>query len=146
MKYLILCLSLLLISGFNTPVGAQTPTAAVVPVKKNIRTSRIRFDQKKIDMGTMKEDAVVKKEFTFTNTGNADLVILNAKGSCGCTIPEYSKTPIAPGAKGTILVTYTARNKVGPQKPIVTVNTNGIPSTVRLELNAWVEQIPGGVK
>ena len=113
-----------------------------VPVK----AAKIHFDNLSLNLGTIKEDAVIEKSFEFTNVGEKDLVVINAKGSCGCTIPTAPLLPIAPGGKGKIIVKYTAKNKVGPQKPVVTVTTNGIPSVVKLNLEAWVEQIPGGVK
>jgi Protein of unknown function (DUF1573) len=73
-------------------------------------------------------------------------LITNATGSCGCTIPVFPTAPIAPGEKGSILVKFTAKNKFGPQKPTVTVTTNATPRLVKLQLDGWVDQIPGGVK
>lgn len=119
------------------------PKGAVTP---KVTFPRIKFETEKIDLGIIKEDAIIRKEFEFTNTGGANLVILDVKGSCGCTVPEYPLVPIAPGEKGKIVVTYTARNKMGPQKPEITVLTNGSPRTFKLHLETWVEQIPGGVK
>ncbi len=109
-------------------------------------TAKIQFDKLILELGTIKEDAVLEKSFDFTNTGDRDLVIINAKGSCGCTIPTPPMKPIAPGGKGKILVKYTAKNKVGPQKPTITVTTNGYPSIIKLKMEVWVDQIPGGVK
>ena len=74
------------------------------------------------------------------------MVIIDAEGSCGCTVPTIPKEPIKPGGKATIGVKYTAKNKAGPQKPIITVKTNGTPRIVKLQLDCWVEQIPGGIK
>jgi hypothetical protein len=108
-------------------------------------SSQIKFDNISFDLGTIKEDAVIEKAFEFVNTGTQDLVIIEAKGSCGCTIPTAPTMPIAPGSRGKILVKYTAKNKVGPQKPTITVTTNGIPSIVKLNMDVWVDQIPGGV-
>ena len=108
-------------------------------------TAKIQFDTLILELGTIKEDAVLEKSFDFTNTGKRDLVIINAKGSCGCTIPTPPMKPIPPGGKGKILVKYTARNKVGPQKPTITVTTNGYPSIIKLKMEVWVDQIPGGV-
>lgn len=118
------------------------------PVKKPIpsKTAKIRFETLFLDLGTIKEDAIIEKSFEFTNIGERDLVVINAQGSCGCTIPTAPTEPIPPGGKGKIMIKYTAKNKVGPQKPVVTVTTNGIPSIVKLNMEAWVEQIPGGVK
>jgi hypothetical protein len=131
-------------------VAQQYPTPRPKLAAKSVRTThtksspRIQFTQDKMDFGTIKEDAVVVKCFEFTNTGNADLLILEANASCGCTVPEYPKHPIPPNGKGIINVKYTAKNKVGPQKPTVTLVTNGTPSVSKLLLEGWVEQIPGG--
>ncbi len=116
--------------------------------KKSVasNTAKIQFDKLILELGTIKEDAVLEKSFDFTNIGNRDLVIINAKGSCGCTIPTPPVKPIAPGGKGKILVKYTAKNKVGPQKPTITVTTNGYPNIIKLKMEVWVDQIPGGVK
>lgn len=118
-----------------------TPKAVSVPSK----AAKIKFENVFINLGTIKEDAVIEKSFEFTNIGERDLVVINTKGSCGCTIPTASSEPIPPGGKGKIMVKYTAKNKVGPQKPVVTVTTNGVPSIIKLNMEAWVEQIPGGV-
>jgi Protein of unknown function (DUF1573) len=121
-------------------------TASASNRKTETKAPKIKFTQDFLSFGTIKEDSVVTKTFEFTNTGSADLLITNATGSCGCTIPTFPTTPIAPGEKGSILVKFTAKNKFGPQKPTVTVTTNATPRLVKLQLDGWVDQIPGGVK
>ena len=64
------------------------------------------FVTETIDYGTIAHNADGKREFVFTNNGNKPLIITNAQGSCGCTVPTYPKEPIAPGAKGVIGVKY----------------------------------------
>jgi Protein of unknown function (DUF1573) len=133
-------------------VSQQYPTPRPKATTKSARTTNkssnaksvahIKFTEDKLDFGTIKEDAVVEKCFEFTNTGNTDLLILDAEASCGCTVPSYPKHPIPPGGKGILSVKYTAKNKVGPQKPVVTVVTNGSPSVNKLYLEGWVDQIP----
>jgi hypothetical protein len=61
--------------------------------------------------------------FSFTNTGNADLIITNVKSSCGCTIPKKPEDPIAPGESSEIVVRYDT-NRVGPFRKTITVSTN----------------------
>jgi hypothetical protein len=124
----------------------STKTTAKTVAKRVPYGAVIEFAKSKIDLGTIKEDAVIANLFEFTNTGVKPLVITSVKGTCGCTAPEYPKTPILPGEKGVITVTYTAKNKVGPQKPEITVTTNGTPSVVKIKLEAWVDQIPGGIQ
>ena len=76
--------------------------------------------------------------YKFKNTGNADLVISDAKGSCGCTVPEYPKAPIKPGEEGNIKVTFDSSGKGGRQNKSVTVITNAIPNTKVLTVTGLV--------
>lgn len=98
------------------------------------RSSEIKFDKVSHNFGTFSEDNSVQKcTFTFTNVGNAPLVINQAVASCGCTVPSYTKTPVQPGQKGQISVTYTGKGKFpGHFKKTITVRTNGVPEMTRL--------------
>jgi hypothetical protein len=157
MKFLIAS-AILILSFQSTSYGQKTAYSKVTVNSKAVSTAsastkktvtkapKIKFVQEALNFGTIKEDSVVTKAFEFTNTGSADLLITNATGSCGCTIPVFPTTPIAPGEKGNILVKFTAKNKVGPQKPTITVTTNATPRLVKLQLDGWVDQIPGGIK
>jgi uncharacterized cupredoxin-like copper-binding protein len=154
---LLFCLLTLLLCGNAMAQTSKKPVVTSKSPKKTTSSTasttkkpvsngaRIKFASDKLDFGTIKEDSVVEKVFEFTNVGNADLVVINATGSCGCTIPTYPNTPIRPGDKGSIVVKFTAKNKFGPQKPTVTVTTNASPRLSKLQLDGWVEQIPGGV-
>lgn len=74
--------------------------------------AEIKFDKVTYDFGTFSDDNPVHKTtFTFTNVGKAPLVINQIVASCGCTIPNYDKRPIAPYQKGTIDVTYNGTGK-----------------------------------
>ncbi|NJN33301.1 MAG: DUF1573 domain-containing protein [Saprospiraceae bacterium] len=99
-----------------------------------------------MSFGTIKEDSVVVKKFAFTNMGEKNLVIVDVSVTCGCTFPTFPIQPIPPKGTGEIEVKYTAKNKFGPQKPVITVITNSEPRVKKLILEGWVEQIPGGVK
>ena len=94
----------------------------------------IKFDKTTHNFGTFSEKSPVQKcTFTFTNVGNAPLVINQAVASCGCTVAAYTKTPIAPGEKGTIEVTYNGTGKIpGHFKKSITVRTNGLTEMIRL--------------
>lgn len=94
----------------------------------------IKFDKTSYDFGTFSEDQpVVTGTFTFTNIGNAPLVIHQAAASCGCTVPEYTKEPIMPGKSGTIKVTYDGTGKLpGAFKKSITLRTNAETEMVRL--------------
>ena len=94
----------------------------------------IKFDKLTHNFGTFSEkDPVVTCVFTFTNVGDAPLVINQAVASCGCTVPEYTKTPIQPGEKGEIKVNYNGTGKFpGHFKKSITVRTNGKVEMTRL--------------
>jgi hypothetical protein len=81
------------------------------------------FENETIDYGTLPHNADGKREFVFVNNGNKPLVITNATGSCGCTVPTFPKEPIAPGAKAIIGVKY-ATDRVGAFTKTVTVTSN----------------------
>ena len=69
----------------------------------------ISFQKDVHDFGKLKQHGNASTEFTFTNTGNAPLIISNAKGSCGCTVPTWPREPIAPGATASIKVKYDSK-------------------------------------
>ena len=85
----------------------------------------ITFDKKEHDFGTINDGDIVETVFIFTNTGNSDLIISDAQGSCGCTVPDYPKNiPIKPGDKGDIKVMFDSTKKPGNQMKTVTLTTN----------------------
>jgi hypothetical protein len=89
------------------------------------------------DFGKIAKDRPVTQEFSFTNDGNVPLVITSVQASCGCTVAEYSKDPIAPGEKGFVKATYNAA-KVGTFNKTVTVNANTEEGVVQLTIKGEV--------
>jgi hypothetical protein len=89
------------------------------------------------DFGKVKVAVPVTHEFTFTNTGSVPLVIASVQASCGCTVTNYSKEPIEPGAKGFVKATYNAA-KVGPFTKTVSVNANTEDGVVQLAIKGEV--------
>ena len=87
--------------------------------------AKIEFTKETHDYGTIKYGADGSCTFEFKNTGNEPLIISNAKGSCGCTVPEWPKEPIAPGAKGVIKVKYDTK-RPGAINKSVTITSNAI--------------------
>lgn len=92
------------------------------------------------DFGNMKEGEIVEYNFEYTNTGKKDIIISEAKGSCGCTVPEFSKTPLKSGEKTSMKVTFNSQGKHGFNEKTVTITTNGNPSVYTLKINATVNQ------
>jgi hypothetical protein len=93
--------------------------------------AKIEFDKEVHDYGTVKYDGNGECVFEFTNTGNAPLILSDAKGSCSCTVPEWPKEPIAPGAKGKITVKYNTKN-AGPINKSVTITSNAANDPVKV--------------
>lgn len=93
----------------------------------------IKFDKSKHDFGSFSRNKIQVYEFEFTNTGNEPLVIQQAFGSCGCTVPQPPKDPIAPGQKGKIKVSYNGRGQYkGPFRKSITVRSNASNAISRI--------------
>ncbi len=114
-------------------------------VAKNLPV--MSFEKSEHDFGTIIEGTAQETVFKFTNTGNAPLIITDAKSSCGCTVPQYPKnTPIAPGASGELLVKFNGSGKNQVTKT-VTVTANTQKGSELLRIKAFVtpkDQAPAG--
>lgn len=96
------------------------------------KDARIDFKETVYDFGQVSvKKGKVSHEFIFTNAGDKNLVITNARADCGCTRPEYNDSPVAPGKSGSVKVTF-APNGRGHFSKKVTVTTNGEPRKTRL--------------
>ena len=106
------------------------------------QNAQIKFDKTTQNFGEFSESSPVQTcVFTFTNVGNAPLIINQAVASCGCTVPAYTKTPIQPGKKGEIKVTYNGKGKFpGHFKKTITVRTNGDPEMTRLYIEGVMKE------
>ena len=80
------------------------------------------------DFGDINQGEKATHNYKIKNIGNADLLISSAKGSCGCTVPEWPKDPIKPGDQANIKVTFDSKGKTGKQSKRVTLMTNAIPN------------------
>ncbi len=113
----------------------------VVEVKAQSSQAKIVFETTEHDFGNFKEaDGSQSYEFAFVNQGATPLILNNVQASCGCTTPEWTKKPIAPGEKGLIKVSYNPANRPGPFNKSITVTSNGeVPRTI-LRIKGTVEQ------
>jgi hypothetical protein len=160
-----LLLSLALIAGF-TAVNAQTkfPKKNLTqPQKEEVKTktkvdapvvrdvppvqqeklvnSTIDFESKVVDYGVIDHNADGTRKFVFTNNGTEPLLIKNAKGSCGCTVPTWPREPIAPGVTAEIGVKY-ATSRVGKFTKTITLTTNASKKPVILTIKGEVNPAP----
>ncbi len=141
MKRIFLVLSLAAVFGFvackdnasskinaaNVDVAAERDAAAKsLPV--------MTFEEVEHDFGTIEQGTPQETIFKFTNTGDAPLIITNAKSSCGCTVPSPPKDPIAPGASGELLVKFNGSGQNQVTKTItVTANTEKGSEILRIK-------------
>jgi hypothetical protein len=122
MKKIMLSFGLLFVMAITAGVSAQ---------------AKLEFEKMVHDYGTIQQGADGGCEFKFTNTGTEPLVISNARGSCGCTVPEWPKDPIAPGQSQVIKVKYDTK-RVGPINKQVTIESNGSTEPVILRIKGTV--------
>jgi hypothetical protein len=99
-----------------------------------------KFEEEEYNFKSINQGEVVNHNFTFTNTGKEPIVISNAAGSCGCTVPTWPKEPIAPGAKADIKVTFNSAGKQGMQDKTVTLTSNAKQNPMVLHLKGNVEK------
>jgi hypothetical protein len=124
------------------PVVAVKEEPKAAPVtKKPAPTGKaeITFDKVKFAFDTIVEGDIINHKFRFVNTGQRPIEILNAKASCGCTMPSFPFLTIEPGAEGFIGVTYNSRTKEGKQTPEIEVTTNYQDEPLMLYLDGYVK-------
>lgn len=98
----------------------------------------VKFDKMEHDFGAIKEGDKVETVFKISNEGEADLIIINAQGSCGCTVPEWPKDPIKPGTSADMKVTFDSKGKPGQQEKSVTLTTNTKEGSEKVTIRATV--------
>jgi len=107
---------------------------AIKTLESTEKTAILKFETEIIDYGTIKQNSDGKRIVEFTNEGDAPLIITNVRPSCGCTVANYTKDPIAPGKSGQIEVGYDTR-RIGAFNKSVTVTSNaeGGNKTLRIK-------------
>lgn len=130
----------------NNPTNPSTPEGiqSNEPIANNLPKTSVQFAEMEYDFGEIFQDSKNEHIFTFTNTGEEPLVISDAKGSCGCTVPDYPRHPIAPGETGEIKVVYSPGKQAAQQTKTVTINANTAPETTVLKIFANVQVPEGG--
>ena len=128
MEQVLALLAFVFLGAFATQVNAQSG-----PV--------MTFEKTTVDYGVIEKGSEPIRQFKFTNTGVEPLIIKNAKGSCGCTTPNWPKEPIMPGESGVIDVRYDT-NREGAFTKTVTLTTNETPETHTITIKGEVKTAP----
>lgn len=123
------------LTATTEPQPADPNATSVQPTVPTGPTTTMEFAELEFDFGTVQEGEKVSHTYKFKNTGKEPLIISDAKGSCGCTVPSWPKEPIAPGASGEVVVEFNSQGKAGNrnQKVTLTANTNPPQSFLTLK-------------
>ncbi len=125
-KLLVIALSLTFVLGiFSCRKKGETPPEVKLDAELLKDTTTIAFvDSTTFPFDTINEDDKVEHTFLLVNTGDKNLLIARAFGSCGCTVPEYPKDPVKPGDTASVKVTFNSAGKKGEQHKNVTIVCN----------------------
>ncbi len=142
----IIALAMLVVLGVTTS-NAQETSKKLKATNTKVASAKVNgagmvFVTETIDYGTVAYNSDGRREFVFTNNGNKPLIITNAQGSCGCTVPTYPKEPIAPGAKGVIGVKYDTSRAGQAFTKTVTLTTNAVVPSKTLTIKGNVLAAP----
>ncbi len=127
-----------------TPTATTTPDAIPVDEKPEGPLPTIEFNTIDHDFGTVDEGKKVSFTYKVKNTGQAPLIIQNAAPSCGCTVPDWTKTPIPVGGEGFVKAEFDTNGKGGINNKTITVTANTWPKTTLLKFKAMVTPKPDG--
>ncbi len=130
-------LALVATVSFAQVEGQAQPEPVKEVMEAPISGPSMNFDTEVMDYGTIEHESDPYRYFKFTNTGDEPLVISNARGSCGCTVPTYPTDPIMPGEDAEIKVRY-ATNRVGKFTKFITLTTNEAEPTRKLQIKGEV--------
>jgi len=126
-----------LFAAFTMTVNAQSTTPASKDKTEQAAPAEggpvMTFEAMEVDYGTIKQHGEPLRTLSFTNTGTEPLVIKNARGSCGCTVPKWEKEPIMPGETSVLEVRY-ATNRLGKINKTIKITTNegGDPHVIKV--------------
>ncbi len=113
--------------------GQSTPI-----LQEDGKVAEMTFEEVTFEYGQLLQGEKINNVFEFTNTGEVPLLITAAKGSCGCTVPEWPNTPIQPGETGEIRVVFDSKGKKGKQSKRVTLTANTNPAQTFLTIKGEV--------
>jgi hypothetical protein len=144
MKKIVITLSALLLIAFvsckekaTSKIDNSNVEAAAVRDDAAKKLPVMSFEKVEHDFGNIIQSTPQETVFKFTNTGNAPLIITNAKSTCGCTVPEKPDGPIAPGDTGELVVKFNGSGKNAVTK-VITVTANTAKGTEQLKIKAFV--------
>ncbi len=121
------------------PAKQAAPASTQAASTASSSSAEMTFEKLEHNFGTAKQGDVINYDYKFTNTGKEPLIISNATGSCGCTVPDWPKEPILKGGTGIIKVSFNSAGKSGMQDKTITITSNAKNSPVMLHIKGLVE-------
>ncbi len=121
-------------------IFSLTTNAQATQIDESIPVTQMEFTETSFYFGKIKSGDIVQNVFELTNTGDEPLIITGAKGSCGCTVPDWPMEPIAPGENAYITVQFNSKGKKGQQQKRVTITANTDPQKSFLTFKGEVEK------
>lgn len=143
MKKLVLSFAIVacsLSAAFAQEKKQEFTTTPPVAAATTLTPDNMAFQAETFDFGTIEEGPAADHVFTFTNTGKEPLIIQRVQASCGCTTPDWTKDPVAPGKTGMIKASYGTQGRPGNFEKSMTVFTNAGTKMVTFKGN--VEKAP----
>lgn len=139
MKKLILsitCLAFFAACNNNNRAPVETTAVEAEAVSNTAEADApvFKFEKETFDFGQITEGEKVSYDFKFKNTGNSPLIITSATATCGCTVPQYPKEPVAPGAEGVLRVVFDSAGKPGMQNKVITITANTVPEITQINI------------
>ncbi len=119
-------------SVVNIPISADKSDSSTMP--------KITFESLNHDFGTLMQGEKVSYTYHFTNTGKSPLIVSAVIPSCGCTVAQFTRTPILPSKKGEICINFNTETKQGLVNSSIVVQANTYPSETRLSFTATVKK------
>lgn len=107
-------------------------------IKKIQNYPILEFLEKEFDFGTITDGDIVEHTYKLVNAGKSDLLIIDAKATCGCTVPDWTKTPIKPGETGQIKIVFNSGGKTGKQQKYINLVTNTEAANESISFKAQV--------
>lgn len=122
---------------------ATADSSSNIVSSSNDKGAVMLFEKMEHDFGTITQGEQAEYNFKFQNTGDQDLIIASATASCGCTVPEYPKEPIKPGASGSIKVKFNSDYRLDAFDKAVTITANTSPLETVLKIKGFINPKPG---
>ena len=122
----------------NNAAIIRNPITAETEEIDTTTLAKFSFVEERYHFGKLDQGGKVKHTYAFSNTGYVPLIISDVRSTCGCTVAEWPREAIPPGAKGEITVNFDSKNKTGKQSKPITITANTIPAKTTIYLDGFV--------